>query len=252
MSSFRIDRQYVAFETAETQPVFATQKTQIKAEPDSGADTNAAELGRLYSEIYEKLQREHAEQAENMLSKAAEEAKDILDKARRQAEEIVSRAAADAERMKNDLKSEMEESAARRRSEAETGILSLEAKLTRDYTALVDGMRGNIAALVMEIVKKIIGVKLAQSDEVFIGMINDALERLKQTGSVLIRVSPEDYVRYFGKERDDLVLTSEEVKITAVEEPNFSQGDLIVESEGELIDLGINRQIDLIEKAFTS
>ena len=66
MSSFRIDRQYVAFETAETQPVLAANKTK-EAPPDTDRDMSA-DLSRLYDEIYEKLRREHAEQAELMLS----------------------------------------------------------------------------------------------------------------------------------------------------------------------------------------
>jgi flagellar biosynthesis/type III secretory pathway protein FliH len=252
MSSFRIDRQYVAFETAETQPVYATQKAQKKAASVDMTEAYAGDISKLYNEIYEKLRLEHAEQAEKMLSKAAEEAQEILDKAKKQAEELTARAKTDATRMKDELTSGIETAAAQRRSQAEAELLNLETKLHNDYTECIEAMRGKVIALVMEIVKKIIGVKLSQSDEIFTGMINDALERLKQTGTVLIRVSPEDYARYFGRERDDFGLISDEIKITAVEEPNFSQGDLIVESEGEMIDLSINRQIGLIEDAFSN
>jgi flagellar biosynthesis/type III secretory pathway protein FliH len=257
MSSFRIDRQYVAFETAETQPVHATNKAQ-KAVPEITGD-KSVEISKLYNEIYEKLQHEHAEQAEYMLSKASDEAREIINKAKKQAEEITSLATADTRKMKEELSARMEAEDARRRSLSETAITELETRLRDDYTELIDGMRGKVVALVMEIVKKIIGIKLSESDEVFSGLIKDALERLKQTGSVLIRVGPEDFARYFGDTRSDdgngsilEALDNGEVKVTAVEEPNFSQGDLIVESEGEMIDLSINRQIGLIEDAFSN
>lgn len=256
MSSFRIDRQYVAFETAETQPVHATGKAQ-KTEPEAVVD-NSIEISKLYDEIYEKLQREHAEQAELMLSKASDEAHEIIKKAKKQAEDITGQATADALKMKEELSARMEAEDAQRRSRSKTEISKLETKLRDDYAELIDGMHGKIVALVMEIVKKIIGIKLSESDEIFIGLIKDALERLKQTGSVLIRVSPEDFARYFGDIRGDgggsalEALDNGEIKVTAVEEPNFSQGDLIVESEGEMIDLSINRQIGLIEEAFLS
>lgn len=249
MSSFRIDRQYVAFETAETQPVYATNKTpKAQPAPDNNNDSYRGDISKIYNEIYERLQNEHAEQAEYMLSKAADDAQDIIDKAKIHADEIMNQARSDAERIRDELVGEMEATSSQRKSQAETELLSVETKLRNDYSNLVDGMSGNVIALVMEIVKKIIGIKLSQSDEIFIGMVKDALAQLKQTGSVLIRVSPEDYLRYFGNERDDL--ENDEIKITVVEEPNFSNGDLIVESEGEMIDLSIDRQIDQIEKAF--
>jgi flagellar biosynthesis/type III secretory pathway protein FliH len=260
MSSFRIDRQYVAFETAETQPVFAANKVQKPADPPVKENSiNTVDVSKLYDEIYERLQQEHAEQAEYMLSKASNEAQDILEKAKKQAEEIAFQARQDTERLREELKSEMEAAEAERISRVETGLKSLESKLQSDYTELVDEMRGKVVALVMEIVRKVIGVKLSQSDEIFVGMVTDALERLKQAGSVLIRVSPEDYARYFRSEREGLesgsvleAFDAGEIKITAVEDPNFSQGDLIVESEGEMVDLSINRQIGLIENAFLS
>lgn len=257
MSSFRIDRQYVAFETAETRPVFATNKAQkSSAHTDGESDVD---ISKIYNEIYEKLQREHAEQAELMLSKAADEACDIVDKAKKQAEELRSLAKTEVAQMKEVQRAEIEAEAVERKSRAESELVALESKFRNDYNDLVDGMHVKIVALVMDIVRKIIGIKLAESDEIFSGMIKDALERLKQTGSILIRVSPEDYLRYFGDTRGESASVSileavdvGEMKITAVEEPNFSQGDLIVESEGEMIDLSINRQIDLIEDAFSN
>lgn len=252
MSSFRIDRQYVAFETAETQPVFATNKVQNKITQISETETYTGDVSKLYNEMYEKLQREHAEQAENMLSRAADEAHEIVDKARKQAEEINRQAIADAERMREETAAELEAAAADSKNRAEATLSDLETQLKNEYAELVEGMHDKVIALVMDIVKKIISVKLAQTDEVFIGMIKEALERLKQKGSVLIRVSPEDHARYFGKEREDLGFDSDEIKITAVEEPYFEQGDLIVESEGEMLDLCINRQINLIEETFLS
>lgn len=256
MSSFRIDRQYVAFETAETQPVHATNKAK-KALPDTDKDM-AADLSKLYDEIYEKLRSEHAEQAELMLSRAAAEAEDITCKAREQAEEILSQGKTEAEALKQAFTAEMAAAEAERKSRAENVLSELEARLRRDYEELVDGMRGKVVALVMEIVRKVIGIRMAESDEVFTDMVRDALERLKQTGSVLIRVSPEDYARYFGAARDETggsvleALDAGEMKITAIEEPNFSKGDLVVESEGEMIDLSIDRQLGLIEDAFLS
>jgi flagellar assembly protein FliH len=257
MSSFRIDRQYVAFETAETQPVHATVKAQKEKLGPDDMSAYSGDVSKLYDEIYERLLSEHAEQAECMLSKASSEAQDIIEKAKKHAEEIIQQARCDTEKMRSELLTQMQEASTERKSQAETELIELETKLRNDYTKQVDELRGNVIGLVMEIVKKIIGIKLSQTDEIFVGMISDAIEQLKQTGSVVIRLSPEDYARYFGTARgesgDSLLretLDAGETKIAVIEEPDFKTGDLIVESEGEMIDLSIDRQLGLIEKAF--
>ena len=249
MSSFRIDRQYVSFQTAETEPVLAKQQGQRLGSDINGGDEG--DLSGLYNEIYERLQSEHAEQAEQMLRRASEEAREVVENAKKQAGEIVASAKAEAEKLHNDLRTETERAAAKRKSLEEKELLKLESSLRDKYDALVGGMRGEVIALVMEIVRKIILVKLEQSDEVFLGLIRDAMDRLKQAGSVVIRVGPEDYMRYFGRERAP-DLSAGETKVAVVEEPEFAPGDLIVESEGELVDLSIGRQIGQIEKAFQS
>ena len=247
MSSFRIERQYVAFQTAETEPVLAANQEQ-KRSPDK-SDGNESDVSKLYNEIFERLQSEHAEQAELMLKRAAEEAREIVENARKQAGELVAQAQAEIERQREELRTQAERAAAERKRAEETELLKMESSLRGSYDTLVDGMRGEVITLVMEIVRKVIGIKLSQSDEVFLGLIRDALEHLKQTGAIVIRVGAEDYVRYFGHGRGPELGTGD-MKVTVVEEPDFSAGDLLVESEGEIIDLSIDRQIGLIEKAF--
>lgn len=251
MSSFRIDRQYVAFQTAETEPVFATN--QVQQSPETYDETGGydGDLSKLYNEIYERLLDEHAEQAELMLSKASEESREIIEKAKKQAEEIISRAKEDASKFRKEIKEQIESEENKRKSLEQKELLRLETELRSSYDTLVGGLQDGVISLVMEIVRKVIGLRLSQSDEVFIALIRDALERLKQTGSVIIRVGPEDYARYFGHERAPNLDTGE-TKVTVVEEPDFSPGDLIVESEGEIVDLSIDRQIRQIEDAFTN
>ena len=127
-----------------------------------------------------------------MLSGAAGEASDIIDKAKKQAEEIICQAKNEAAAMKEELTARMAAADDERKRRNAAELSELETNLQYDYTELIDGMRGKVVARVIEIVRKVIGIKLTESDEIFTEMIKDALERLKQTGSVLIRVSPED------------------------------------------------------------
>lgn len=256
MSSFRIDRQYVTFVTAETQPVHVHIEPENEPEP-LGNGLDSRDISELYNEIYERLQNEHAEQAEYMLTRAAKEADETVLKARQQADEILAQAQAEAEAFRQDVRTKLEAEAAKqkleeekRKLEKEKQLTELENNLKNAYSELVNGAHGEIVKLVMEITRKIINIKLSKSDEVFMGLVKDALERLKHTGSVIIRISPEEYARFFGSDRSQPVLEAGDIKLGVVEDPSFSVGDLVVESEGEMIDLSIGRQLEQIEKAF--
>lgn len=264
MSSFRIDRQYVSFETAETQPVHATiqvasRKTAAVSQETGGL---AGDIGKLYEEIYKRLQNENADQAEYILDQARAKAQTIINQAGEQAEDIIRKAKADAEAHAEAIREDAKDqgyreglalggaAAEKRKTEEAAQLKMLEGRLKDDYAALVGGLDKDVIALVMEIVKKIIGVKLSQSDDIFVGLVSDAIERLKQAGSVTIRVSPEDYIRYFGKGCPNI--DTGDMKVTVVEDEGFKCGDLIVESEGEVLDLSITRQIEQVENAFNS
>jgi flagellar assembly protein FliH len=250
MSSFRIDRQYVSFQTAETQPVRATPQAQ-KPKPEVTAELNerGVDISKIYNEVYERLLSEHAEQAEYMLSKASDEAQEIVEKAKKEADELRARAKSDAEKLREELRASAENAAQERKAFEEQELQNMVASLQNSYGTMIDGMQNEIVALVMEIVRKVIGIKISQSDEVFLGLVRDALERLKQTGSVIIRVSSGDYARYFGAEHATELDTGE-MKVAVVEEPEFKTNDLVVESEGEIVDLSVDRQLDQIEQAF--
>ncbi|SHH83812.1 Flagellar biosynthesis/type III secretory pathway protein FliH [Sporobacter termitidis DSM 10068] len=262
MSSFRIDRQYVSFQTAETQPVRATPPPQVQKQSQEQSGEHSQErpadqgmsvedISKIYNEIYERLLAEHAEQAENMLSKASDEAREIVENAKKQAEEITDKAQADARQLQEELQASLENAAEERRLREEKELRDLESGMRSAYETLVDGMQDEVIGLVMEIVRKVIGIKLSQSDDVFLGLVRDALDRLKHVGSLVVRVSSEDYARYFGGERGP-ALDAGDVKVSVAEEPDFSVGDLVVESEGEMVDLSVGRQLDQIEQAFES
>ncbi|MEL4106722.1 FliH/SctL family protein [Oscillospiraceae bacterium WX1] len=249
MSSFRIDRQYVSFETAETQTVYAQRHEPVPVEhPAAPGD----DINRLYNEIYERLQQEHAEQAETMLQKAKEEAQEIIDRAKREASDMLSAAQDESDRRCAETEQALAAAEAERKSDEANRLLQMESDLQSRYKVMVEQMRGDFVTLVMDITKKIIGYKLDESDAVFLNLIKDALERLKQTGTITIRVSPQDYARYFGAERPELEPENSDARIVAVEDPAFKPGDLVVESDGEVVDISIDRQLDLIEQAFSN
>jgi len=254
MSSFKIERQRVRL----VQP-----ETTIPTRDEKPVRPDEEEINRIYAEIFERLTREHQEQAERLLEEAGEKARRIIDEAREQAGEILAQAEEEARKFRREAEEEIfakeeERRAAFERQCQEEARRNQEAlrllveELQNRYKALVDEVREGAAALVMEIVRKVIQVKLSESDEVFMSLIRDAIERLRSQGAATIRVSPEDYARYFGQKPgwQDRLETGD-LKLSAVPDSSFTPGDLVVDTEFECVDMSVSRQLREIEKALS-
>jgi Flagellar biosynthesis/type III secretory pathway protein len=264
MSSFRIDRQYVSFDLIETQHVYTAKQASDAEEKEysfiSGKNGKGMDnVNTVCSQLIEKARKEAEENARLIIAGAEKEAEGIRKSAKEQAQGIAVEAESAAEKIKQcartegyaQVKEQAESEAKDRKNKDKEELQRIVKKLKSDYSGLVDAAREDMIAMIMEITKKIINVKLKESDQVFINLVNEALERLKQAGSLIIRVSPEDYARYFETDSADKNFNTGESKVVVVEEDKFSSGDLVVESEGEMLDLSINKQIEKVEKAFS-
>ena len=260
MSSFRIDRQYVSFEAAEIHPIgFSGYKLrESSADVQSPTPFNVEETEKQRQEIIRKAQKEAYEKSQLMLDRARAEAEEVVKKARLLAEEIIAEAEANGKEIKERAEKKgysqglktAEDSANLIKSEEEIELQRMMDKLRGDYSKLVESLHGDVVSLSLEIVKKIIGIKLDSTDEIFIDLVKDAIGRLKQTGFITIHVGSDDYARYFGDELPEKYLNTGSAKIAVIEDEDFLPGDLVVESEGEVLDFSIRKQIEKIEKAF--
>lgn len=262
MSSFRIERQYVSFKTIETPNVhpvgqtFQGKRSGFSFDPDG--DENCPMPSDGYSAaVIESAQREAEKRANQILRWAENEAGEIVGSAKTEAGGIIEEAEKSAAAIKESARAEgyalgrqnAEAETVRRKGEEAKDLQRMVEKLKSDYSEILDDMQKDVMSLIIEITKKIINVKLKESDGVFIGLINDAVDRLKQARCLIIRVCPEDYARYFGSESAEHTINAGQAKVVVSEEDTFSSGDLIIESEGEMLNLSIGRQIGQVEAA---
>lgn len=260
MSSFRIDRQYVSFVSAEAHTVITGKQHKKEPEADKEKEEKkqlAAEEFRLHCEqLREKIVKEAEDKADLIVQKAENEAKEIRAEAEKKISLMMEEANKKAEALKKKAKTDGQNEGIKiaeqiyeaKRKQDEADLQAIISKLHASYGAMVDQMKDEILNLVFGIVKKIINIKLDESDEVFINLINSAVENLKYTGTSSIYISPEDYKRYFGKEPREL--TGGSGKVNVYEKEDFKQGDLVVESDGEILDYSIGRQVAKLEKVF--
>jgi len=258
MSSFRIDRQYVTFEASDMCAADGTLK-QI-SDPSGYGDPNLAEMDEYQRALFEQEKKKAEDKAKRILENADQKAESILQHARKTAAAIIRESqdnagsvleAAKAEGYSQGKKEAKADAAVRKKEEAEQ-LRRLADSMKTEYAKLLDGMHDDVISLVMEIAKKIIDVKLQKSDEVFMALVNDAVSRLKQASNIIIHVSSEDYERYFGDGETEKKIVGTNAKIAVVEEESYSPGDLIVESEGEALDLSISKQLEKVKIAFSN
>ncbi len=149
MSSFRIDRQYVSFVSAEAHSVVGRRSETEAAGNGVSSDARlpleesrrqAEQLkAKLLKEAEEEaalLLREAQAEAERMAAEADKKAAVLIGEARDRAEQIKSRAQAEgyAEGLKNAQKA-----AEAKKAEDKASLLSMQASLRDSYSALVEG-----------------------------------------------------------------------------------------------------------------
>jgi len=259
MSSFRIDRQYVSFATAETKSVIPYTEAYFSNSETASKEDYEEEINKRYAEFLEKTRKDAERDAAVILENARTEADAIIKKAKHAAEEMTQEAKISASAVREEAKrlgySEGEKNAITlaetRKKEEANEYAQLVSKLNQDYANLVDGMREDVISLVIDIVKKVIEFRVNESDETFLLLLNNALDQLKHNGTIIIHVGSEDYARYFSKGQAEKSIHAGKAKLIVTEEEDYSPGDLVVESEGEMLDFSIGRQIERIEKALT-
>ncbi len=260
MSSFRIDRQYVSFVSAEAHAVVTgsriSEEIEAAEEKDERQQLAAEEFRLICEQMKAKIIKEAEDRADMIVQKAENDASAIKAEAEKKAGLLIEEARQKAESLKNKAKADGQNEGIKiaeqiyeaKRKQDELDLNSLKNTLHMSYGALVDQMRDEVLSLVFGIVKKIINIKLSESDEVFMNLINSAIDELKYTGTSSIYISPEDYKRYFGKEPHEL--NSGSGKVNIYEKDDFKSGDLVVESDGEILDYSVSRQIERLEKVF--
>ena len=259
--SFRVERERVT----------VYEKAVAVGAPEEIA--RAAELARTRAEEAQRARENPAavsdSRVEAALAKAEAmrgEAQSALQAAEAQASGIIEQARAEAERLRAEaeldnrrafeverergytegMRQAYEENTARKQHEA-AELEKMMTDIRRERVEVIESLRKEIIELVIDIAAQVMNLKLKESDEAFLNVINTELSKIKQSESVTISLSTEDYIRYFfGDSGTREVLGDREVRI--IENKSFSPGDCIIESESEIVDCGIAGQLKRIEQ----
>ena len=245
MSLFRVERQYVAFESC--------PKDLPPGDEQPAHSGMEQEKRRGEAEAAEKQAR--AEQAlahaEQLLTAAQAECAQLLEQARREAAQVTGEAQHQAETLREEEKkrgyaegrraAETDTAEWKRQEQERFGILTRQLKDT--YDGKVDALQEDIVELVMEVAEKIIGVKLEQSDEAFLQVIGEAMSRFHQSEEITVHLCGEDFRHYSSLGSIERMEQARGRKITLNMNPALKRSDCVLESEGKLVDCGVPGQL---------
>ncbi len=166
---------------------------------------------------------------------------------------LVSRAQQEAITIKENAKTEGYEAGI---SEAKHDIANLGSAVNKFLSAkdeVYEEVAPKILEISMEVAKKIIKQEVETNQDLLIGIISDALNKLtKNEKQIVLKVSPTD--RDYVKLNIENILEKLQIeaKVTVQQDMTLSKGSVIVETNNGLIDASIDTGLQIIENMFKS
>lgn len=200
---------------------------------------------------------------------AQKRAEELLDSAHREAdaislraEELLHQAEIDSENLKTEatkLGYELGYSEGRAEGEQLFDALisgqsqefaNILAELKRAGETMISDMEEDIIDLCFSVLRKITALDNASDGEIFRSIIKKALSQVDLDGKISIRLSHEDYERFFPDGTAVFDVNDMSVTAAVVSDPEFAPGDIAVDTESETIIAGPETQLRNIELAF--
>lgn len=258
---FRIDRKNVTVLPNKTCLFNGSQSEDPQDCPVEGESDGVTEETRA---MVAELMKDAKHKAEQIIRDSQAKADDIEQQAQKKAEaerqELLKQAQKEAEELKEYARrdgymlgqTQAEEEAQSRKEQEEQQYQTLIDNANDQRDAMLGELEGGIHSLIMEIVRKVIRIKLEQSDRVFQGIVKEMIADFYTADDLTIRISPEDYTAYFGPDWKPEGRRPDDGRITLLPDEDYHQGDCTIESSTAMIDCGIEHQLGVIEKALNN
>lgn len=248
---FRIDRASVGIRGDDklTIPTRIVAVSEPQPEPDCAPSGSTAAIhepppGESPEEVFERA----SEQAARVLEQADNDAKHIVQQAYVQCDSIKNDAWQEGYRLG---KEEGTKEARRLHAQELNALAALIEHIGALRGQIIDELERDVVALSLDIASKIVRRELSRSDEAYMNIVRGALRNLKSDGKVSVRVSPQEYERFFKDGSGRLGLNTETITVTAVADDTLRVGDLIIDSETGSINAGVETQLRAAEAALS-
>lgn len=239
---FRIDRNRVNItESIELHANISPAGSGEVTVPEEPADDDS-----VFS-LTEEQFRQFEAMGEEILKRASDEAAKILERAASEASEM-KLSARDLGYSDGLARAERDAQAQRREDAASLRYIIRQLEQAREdmFTELEDDM----ISLCMSVVRKIAGDDYDSGGSILRAAMLTAMRGMEIDGKVTIQVSDAEYERFFSEGSADFVLDGEDITVSFVPDKALEPGGLVVNTENETVDAGIEKQLRSIELAF--
>lgn len=196
-------------------------------------------------------------QRDKLLKQAEEQAAAKLHQAEAKAAAMLSEAEKQAAAMREDAwKSGFEEGqqqGAKAQAEQTAAARQQLNRLLTDLSAASDqfygSVEGDLVALALDAAEKVVKTAIKERES-FEAMIKNALKNMRREDKITVRVSEQQYQDFFNAESAAFMLGDEQLNVAIVNDPHLGDGDLLLESESETVNAGVDSQFRYISLAF--
>lgn len=184
----------------------------------------------------------------------------VIEKANRYAAEVYKQAQEKAEKVLKDSYDEgfakgYEEGRTKADAEARETLGRITALLEyidSKKNEMIEGNKRNIIKLAIQIAQKIVEKELTQDDKTFINIFKKAVEEIH--GQKRVKLTVSGYEAEFATMSSDYLLSmvkdAEQIDISVLSDA--PRGTCIVETESEIVDASVSKQLDAIEEVLTN
>lgn len=201
--------------------------------------------------------QEEIKKTEYNLKQAAVEAKTIVDSAREQADKIIKNAGQEANMMMNkavmdgyqkgfaSAKNEINSLI----SEVKQNSIKFTEEIKQKTDSIFNEVESNAIEISFDIAKKILDVELDRNDSAIVSVIKEAVGKIKNEAQAKVILNEEDLQKI---ENTEAFIALKEQNIGNLQfssDSNMEKGDVLIQTEGEIIDAGVRSQFVNIKNA---
>ena len=125
----------------------------------------------------------------------------------------------------------------------------LMAAATQEAKQIVVSAERQIVELVMTITRKIISDELEERPEIILGVVREALGRVRDQDHLNIHVSLDDYERILQSRNELQSIVGSEKSFTVTADTVLERGGCLIETSFGTVEAGIDTQLESIRKA---
>ena len=167
-------------------------------------------------------------------------ARDIIAQAEAQAAHIRAKAQADRDEVLAEAHEE-----GRQQGYAEMTEVLVKARLA--HTALLHQAEPQIVKLSVKIAERIIGGELQTGEDALIRIVTRAIEQLRQSKELVLRLNPQDAELLRRDKRALLDAVGRVKDIAFRDDPQVGRGGCVIETESGTVDAQLSTQLEMIE-----